>query len=307
MSKYINLFTDFGFKKVFGEEPNKDLLISFLNTLLPAQHQIDTLEFSRNEWLGVSSIDRKAIFDLHCKTPDGTYFLVELQKAKHNFFKDRSLYYASFPIQEQGQKGDWDYRLQAAYAIGILDFIFDKADKNEVIHTEQLKNQTNQVFYDKLTFIYLTLPNFVKSLAELVTLQDKWLYVFRHLAEFDEAPAPLQEAVFTKLFQIAELSAFAPQEGSAYQASLEYYRDMKNVADTAFADGLEAGLKKARTARQQKGRHEQGVLVLQMLLRKRFGSIPEHYLTAIANADSIQLEKWLDRVLDAQQIDQVFE
>ena len=80
MDKYINLFTDFGFKKVFGEEPNKDLLISFLNTLLPAKHQIAELEYSRSEWQGVSAVDRKAIFDLHCKTPDGTYFIVELQK-----------------------------------------------------------------------------------------------------------------------------------------------------------------------------------------------------------------------------------
>jgi predicted transposase/invertase (TIGR01784 family) len=127
MGKYIDLFTDFGFKKVFGEEPNKDLLISFLNTLLPAKHQIAELEYSRNEWQGVSALDRKAIFDLHCKTLDGTYFLVELQKAKQNYFKDRSPYYASFQIQEQGQKGEWDFCLQAVYTIGILqESIFKK-------------------------------------------------------------------------------------------------------------------------------------------------------------------------------------
>lgn len=295
MSKYINLFTDFGFKKVFGEEPNKDLLISFLNTLLPAKHQIATLEFSRNEWQGVSMLDRKAIFDLHCKTPDGTYFLVELQKAKQNFFKDRSLYYASFPIQEQGQKGDWDYRLQAVYTIGILDFIFDDADKGEVIHTVQLKNQNNQVFYDKLTFIYLTLPNFGKTLDELATLQDKWLFVFRHLDELDSLPEVLQEAVFTKLFQIAELTAFEPQERAAYQASLKYYRDLKNVTDTAFGEGWEGG------------RHKQSVAVLQMLLHQRFGTIDEQAMRAMEQADITQLEMWLQRVLTAQQLGEVFD
>ncbi len=241
MEKYINLFTDFGFKKVFGEEPNKDLLISFLNTLLPAKHQIAELEYSRNEWQGVSALDRKAIFDLHCKTPDGTYFIVELQKAKQNYFKDRSLYYASFPIQEQGQKGEWDFCLQAVYTVGILDFVFDDADKGEVIHTAQLKNQKNQVFYDKLTFIYITLPNFSKSLDELETLQDKWFYVFRHLPQLDTIPARLQENVFKKLFHITELIAFKPQEREAYQASLKYYRDLKNVIDTAFDDGLSTG------------------------------------------------------------------
>ena len=241
MEKYINLFTDFGFKKVFGEEPNKDLLISFLNTLLPAKHQIAELEYSRNEWQGVSALDRKAIFDLHCKTPDGTYFIVELQKAKQNYFKDRSLYYASFPIQEQGQKGEWDFCLQAVYTVGILDFIFDDADKGEVIHSVQLKNQKNQVFYDKLTFIYITLPNFNKTLDQLSTLQDKWFYVFRHLPQLDTIPAALQESVFEKLFHITELIAFKPQEREAYQASLKYYRDLKNVIDTAFDDGLSTG------------------------------------------------------------------
>lgn len=302
MGKYINLFTDFGFKKVFGEEPNKDLLISFLNTLLPAKHQIATLEFSRNEWQGVSMPDRKAIFDLHCKTPDGSYFLVELQKAKQNFFKDRSLYYASFPIQEQGQKGDWDFRLQAVYTIGILDFIFDDADKGEVIHTVQLKNQHNQVFYDKLTFIYLTLPNFGKTLDELLSLQDKWLFVFRHLDELDSLPEVLKEAVFAKLFQIAELTAFEPQERAAYQASLKYYRDLKNVTDTAFGEGREEG----RAEGLEQGRQKQSVAVLQMLLRQRFGAIPDEVLTAMDKAEIAQLEMWIQRVLTAQQLAEVF-
>ena len=244
MDKYINLFTDFGFKKVFGEEPNKDLLISFLNTLLPEKHQIAELNYSRSEWQGVSAIDRKAIFDLHCKSLDGTYFIVELQKAKQNYFKDRSVFYASFPIQEQGQKGNWDFRLQAVYTIGILDFIFDDADKLDVIHTVQLKNQHHQLFYDKLTFIYITLPNFSKTLDELTSLQDKWFYVFRHLPELDSLPAALQESVFEKLFHVTELLAFKPQEREAYQASLKYYRDLKNVIDTAYDDGLNEGMEK---------------------------------------------------------------
>ena len=311
MDRYINLFTDFGFKKVFGEEPNKDLLISFLNTLLPAKHQIAELEFSRNEWQGVSVLDRKGIFDLHCKTPDGTYFLVELQKAKQNYFKDRSLYYASFPIQEQGQKGEWDFRLQAVYTIGILDFIFDDADKADVIHTVQLKNQKNQVFYDKLTFIYITLPNFTKPLSALETLQDKWFFVFRNLPNLADIPPELQENTFAKLFHVAELAAFKPQERDAYQASLKYYRDLKNVIDTAYGDGLIAGREERR-----KKRYEEGLalglqkgesLALQKLLRKRFGEIPDKLMAKINDGTVLELERWLERVFDAKEIGAVFE
>jgi len=131
--KFINIFTDFGFKKLFGEEPNKDLLISFLNTLLPEKHHIQDLQFTKNEYQGCSALDRKAIFDLSCTSSTGERFIVELQKAKQNYFKDRSLYYATFPIQEQAQRGDWDYKLTAVYTVGILDFVFDE-DRREDDH-----------------------------------------------------------------------------------------------------------------------------------------------------------------------------
>ena len=123
--KYINPLTDFGFKKLFGTEPNKALLIDFLNQILPKRHQIKNLNYSRNEQLALKELDRKAIFDLYCIGVSGERFIVEMQKAKQNYFKDRSIYYSSFPIQEQAQKGDWNYELDPVYTIGILDFIFD--------------------------------------------------------------------------------------------------------------------------------------------------------------------------------------
>ena len=242
---FVNPFTDFGFKRLFGEEPNKGLLISFLNTLLPAKHQIKDLQYTKNEYQGYSALDRKAIFDLNCISTTGERFIVELQKAKQNFFKDRSVYYATFPIQEQAIKGDWDFKLAAVYTVGILDFIFEEDVKNhdtEVVHFIQLKNQHHRVFYDKLTFIYLTLPQFKKSLNELQTIQDKWFYVFKHLAELDEVPSELQEAIFLQLFEAAKVAKFSPVERQAYENSLKYYRDLKNVTDTARDEGFEEGI-----------------------------------------------------------------
>ena len=101
--KYINPFTDFGFKKLFGSELNKDLLIDFLNQVLPGKHKIKDLTYARTEQLGNTETDRKAIFDLYCIGENGERFIVEMQKAKQNFFKDRSVYYSSFPIQEQAK------------------------------------------------------------------------------------------------------------------------------------------------------------------------------------------------------------
>ncbi len=255
--KYINPFTDFGFKKLFGEEPHKELLISFLNTLLPEKHQIQDLHYTRNEQQGSSQPDRKAIFDLSCVSPSGERFIVELQKAKQNYFKDRSLYYATFPIQEQAQRGEWDYRLAAVYTVGILDFVFDEdRDNTDVVHTVQLKNQKGRVFYDKLTFIYLTLPRFQKTLDELETTRDKWFYIFRHLQELQEIPPALHEDIFVELFEAAQIAQFDPAERHAYEDSLKYYRDLKNVTDTARGEGVDEGIEKGRIQGRQEGLQE---------------------------------------------------
>ena len=109
--KYINPFTDFGFKKIFGEEANKDLLIDFLNELIQDKAPILQLSFLKSEQLGSAPTDRKAVFDLYCQNERGEKFIVELQKARQKFFKDRSLYYSTFAIQEQAKVGDWDFRL----------------------------------------------------------------------------------------------------------------------------------------------------------------------------------------------------
>jgi predicted transposase/invertase (TIGR01784 family) len=247
--KYINPFTDFGFKKLFGTELNKDLLIDFLNeVILPQQTKIAELEYRSTEKMGQTILDRKAVFDLYCISSLGERFIVEMQKAKQNYFKDRSVFYSSFPIQEQAQKGDWNYKLSPIYTVGILDFAFSndeaenevaevKKDLLDVRHEVKLKNQHGRVFYDKLTYIYLEMPHFTKEETELETTYDKWLYVLKHLPTLQDRPQKLQEKVFKKLFETAEIAKFSPEEKQQYEESLKSYRDLKGVLDTAFDEG----------------------------------------------------------------------
>ena len=255
--KYLNLFTDFGFKKLFGEEQNKAHLIAFLNALLPAKHHIKALSYSKSEHLGATPMDRKAIFDLSCVSESGERFIVELQKAKQKFFKDRSLFYSTFPIQQQAQSGDWNFKLDAVYTIGILDFEFDDEPAEtaqEVVHTVQLKNQDNRVFYDKLTFIYLTLPNFKKTEDELETDQDKWFFVFRNLHKLDDIPTRLRSKLFEHFFEQAQIAKLEPEDRNAYEDSLKYYRDLKNVIDTAKEESFEEGREKGREEGREEGK-----------------------------------------------------
>jgi predicted transposase/invertase (TIGR01784 family) len=239
--KYINPFTDFGFKKLFGEEVNKDLLIDFLNELLrEKQGEIVDLTYMKTEQLGATDLDRKAIFDLYCQNEKGEKFIVELQKSKQNFFKDRTLYYSTFPIREQAKRADWNYELKAVYTIAILDFVFeeDKHEPDKYRYDIQLTDiETQKIFYDKLTFIYLEMPKFNKSVDELTTRFDKWLYVLKNLNKLERIPEKLQEKIFERLFKTAEIAKFNPEQVNSYEDSLKYYRDIKNSLDTAREEG----------------------------------------------------------------------
>ncbi len=255
--KYINPFTDFGFKKLFGEEPHKELLMDFLNELLRVHEgEITKLTYLKSEHLGASAIDRKAVFDLYCENERGEKFIVELQKAKQNFFKDRTLFYATFPIQDQSKRGDWQFELKAVYTVSILDFVFDENsdEPDKYRYDVQLTDiDTCKVFYKKLTFVYLEMPKFRKTLDELETRFDKWLYIIRNLEQLDEIPERLQERIFERLFEVAEVAKFSREERSSYQDSLKHYWDLTNVIDYAKETAREEGLEEGREAGREQG------------------------------------------------------
>ena len=243
--RYLNFFTDYGFKRLFGSEPTKVCLIDFLNSLLEGKEApIVDLEYRNPDRLGPAELDRRAIFDLYCTVQDGSQFIVELQKAKQQFFKDRALFYSTFPIQEQAQKGNWNFKLGHVYTVAILDFSFDDGSSRpgkylyDVKLTEQ---ETKQVFYDKLTFIYLEMPQFKKTRSELKTQQDKWLYAIKNISQLESIPDELKAEIFERFFQAAELAKLGPQEKISYEQSLKYYRDLNNVIETAFVEGKVEG------------------------------------------------------------------
>ena len=262
IERYINPYTDFGFKKLFGTELNKELLISFLNSLLPDQPEITDVTYLNTEHLGTQEMDRRAVFDVYCENSAGEKFLVEMQRGEQQFFKDRSLYYTTFPIREQAVRGrEWNYELKKVYTVGILNFTFDDSDDNYYHHEVKLVDMgTKEVFYKKLTLIYLEMPKFNKTEAELVTMFDKWMFVLRNLGGLMERPAALQERVFTRLFEAAEIGKFSRKELVAYEDSLKAYRDWYSTMETAIqkgrCEGREEGLKEGREEGLREGREE---------------------------------------------------
>ena len=262
--RYINPYTDFGFKKLFGTELNKELLKSFLNALFDGKQVVTDIHYLNGEHLGAHVGERRAIFDVYCENDRGEKFIVEMQNVYQQFFKDRSVFYATYPIREQATRGDWDFELHSVYTIGILNFVFpeDEYSPECLFHEVKLMDtEDKHVFFDKLTFMYIEMPKFNKTESELVTMLDKWLFVLRNLSRLFERPAALQEKVFTRLFEQAEIARFNPQDQREYEESIKAYRDITNAINTArkeakeegMAEGMEKGLAEGMAEGMEKG------------------------------------------------------
>ena len=260
IGKYIDPLVDFAFKKIFGSEPNKDLLIAFLNEVFRGRKLIVDLVYNKNEHPGDLKDEGAAIFDLLCTGDKGEYFLIEIQRAKQGFFKERALFYTSRLISEQAPRGKrtaWSYNIAEVYLVAVLeDFTLSDTAEDTYINDICLCNrETGEIFYDKLGYTYIELSKFVKDDTELESDLDKWLYLLKNMSRMDKIPVYLRKPIFEKLFSIAEYTNMTKEEKTMYDSSLKYKWDNKNVLEyavlTAEAKGEAKGV--------EKGKHEEAV------------------------------------------------
>ena len=258
MGKFINPFTDFGFKHIFGREMDKDILIEFLNDLLEGEHTIMDLRIMNNERLPETEQGRKVIFDIHCETDKGERIIIEMQNREQPHFKDRALYYLSHSVVEQGIKGTWDYELAAVYGVFFLNFTLDEengSDKNgkegkfrrDIILADR---ENGQVFNPKFRQIYIELPRFNKEEDECETDFERWIYLLKHMDTLERMPFKAKKAVFDKLLEVADVANLSKEERIQYDEALKRYRDYKNTIDYAEEKGILKG--KESTARNMK-------------------------------------------------------
>jgi predicted transposase/invertase (TIGR01784 family) len=244
--RYIDPLVDFAFKKIFGSEPNKDLLIAFLNEVFRGRKHIVNLVYNKNEHHGDLRDEGVAIFDLLCTGDKGEHFLIEIQRAKQGYFKERALFYTSRLISDQAPKGKrnaWAYNIAEVYFIALLeDFTLDDSHEDKYLHDICLCNRdTGEIFYDKLGYTYIELAKFVKEGIDLNTDLDKWLYVLKNMSQMDKIPVYLRKPIFEKLFSIAAYINLTKEEKTMYDNSLKYKWDNKNVLDYAVSTAKAEG------------------------------------------------------------------
>lgn len=247
MGKFIDPLTDWGFRHLFGNNNNKEILIEFLNDLFEGQKTITDLQFANNELDGTQTDHKRVIFDLHCKADDGELFIVEMQRIRQAHFKDRSLFYLSQLIQDQLDKGKTgqNYQLPEIYFIGILDFVMDTNNHDQYLHDIILMDrETSRPFYNKLGLKFLEIPNFAKKQQELQSNLDKWMYLLKHLQNLDQIPKYLDKRIFSTIFKLAEIAKLKKEDQMVYRTDWMREMDRKAVLDYAREQGKTEMVKK---------------------------------------------------------------
>ena len=273
---YANLLCDFMFKRIFGSEANKDVLIEFLNMVLE-DIRIMHVDFTPNEHQGLTEEDRKVVFDISCRCADGRTFIIEMQNGFQRHFRKRAIYYTTYPINAQGREArefyfkekeegktdarfNWDYNLNPVIVVAILNFRFEHGQEwpsERFRSSYRLREDiTGEEMTDVLRFVFLELKRFTKRVWELETMYDKWLWLLGHMHELETIPENFTEPLFKRLFLLSELGKFTAEEYEHYIKSMDNMGDYDNIIRTAAEDAHARGLAEGEAKGLEKGREE---------------------------------------------------
>ena len=274
MAKYINPFTDWGFKRLFGQEFSKGLPISFLNDLLEGELKVKDVTFHDKEQLASTKDLRGIIFDVYCTTDTGEHVIVEMQNRYQPFFINRSLYYGCRAITGQRKKSETLetpelYQLVPVYTICFMNFMPEEDELNQLRTDVILADRdTGKQISNKLRFVYLSLPYFKKTAEECETNFEKWIYVLKHMEALDRMPFTATNKIFKELAQYAASHNLTAEEQEKYDESMKvvtdyysglvgsYMRGEKQGRADGMAEGMVKGMAKGMAEGLAKGRAE---------------------------------------------------
>lgn len=282
-SRFVNPFTDLGFKVIFGQSASKELLITLLNELLSGEHHIEDLTFLDKEDHSENADDKGIIYDLYCRTSTGEYLIIEMQNRWHSHFLDRTLYYVcraisrqvekpsaeKVPLPEPTEEGDdcmvreapvpygIQYRLPAVYGIFLMNFKEEGLEPKFRTDTVIADRENGRVVNWNFRQIYLQFPYFNKGLEECETLHDKLMYALKNMNNWNRMPDALKEQVFSHLERLAAVAHLSEADRLAYDKAVDRYnvsRIVENdIWEKAMTEGMQKGIEKGMEKGIEKG------------------------------------------------------
>ena len=259
MPKYLNLLTDFGFKKMFGEQ-NKKFLIAFLNSILSdSAGTIEDVSYLNTEQLGENPQDKKMVYDIYCLTNQGQHIIVELQIGGQPYYGERAFTYVSRLVSKLAEKGVRKYSIPPIYSINILNFkmaVFNDADR--FLWEVQLKDQRNKVFLPQIKFIFIELCTF----ADLFKNGDDrealhcWLYIIKNMGDEHTLECPFDDPIYRDFFEQGKIEKLTTMEKEDYAKSIFDYQDVKDTIEFERDRAREEGRFEGRVEGETKGRAE---------------------------------------------------
>ena len=253
--KFADPKNDLAFKKIFGNENHKNILISFLNSVLDFKEEKTIVDVSLANPYQVPRIPelKETILDIKATNKHGDTFIVEMQKKDLGNFTKRSLYYTSKAYVSQLPKGQNYTVLKKVYFIGILNFnIFE--NKSYISRHLIINQETNTQDLDDFEFSFIELPKFEKDLENLSTLLDKWIFFLKNASDLTMVPNQYENIQeFTDAFEIVTQTTWNTKELEIYEyISLKEFDEI-NALKTAEKKGLEKGMQKGLEKGMQKG------------------------------------------------------
>lgn len=250
--KYADLLDDEVFKLVFGRESTKDVMIEFLNQVITDRKIVD-LEFIDKEMHPIERDAKGTVYDMFCKTDDGSRIIVEVQRRKQPFYPERALYYSTFQIQRQVESGAEYYDFLPVYVVSILNFRMDNTSENTNVKSVYriYEETTHRLLTNRITFIFLELEKFQKTLEELDgDILEGMYFCFKNMTNLDERPDILKHSVFGKIFEVSELLNMDNVTRSKVLDKMTTERDLRNqmryFKETTLAEGMAQGIAEGR-------------------------------------------------------------
>ena len=251
VQRYVDILTNGGFKALFGDTANKDVVMSIINVLLPDHRKVTEIDYLPTEYQGqVLDLNKEYHYDFMCKDESGTVFIVELQRYQDDYWFKRCVSYACRAYDRQNRKGE-DYNVAPVYLIGLMDVPIDHPDKDfwkdrYVSEYTFREKESHDLLGETIVIIFAEMANFSKAAEDCVTEVDKMLYLLKNIGKLMDQPGWLQHEVYTRIFDACEIAGFDEDKLIKYDKDMYDERRLKSEMNTAKRIGYEDGHKEGR-------------------------------------------------------------